>query len=184
MRKIFILPLALSCLSFGGLAPIALAQAPQGTLLHDAASVSWEHRGNDKVMKIVEADTPSGQAISARTKKRKSKPWDIALWADMDEGVQKGDEVQMQFWARTDKTPRGKDAAEFIVFVGRNEEPHDYIISEEFSPTSEWQLYTLTGTANADYNPGKLKAEYQLGKSIQTVEFGAMYVRKFSPAAN
>jgi len=165
-------------LAFGSLPPPAMAQS---SFLHDTTAIKWEARGNNKVMKVVEAATPSGQAISAKIKKRKKNPWDVALWVDMDGAVKKGDQIEMRFWARTAKAPKSKDQAEFIVFVGRSEEPYDYIISEKFSPSTDWKSYTLTGTAKANYNSGKLKAEYQLGKQAQTVEFGGLYVSNLGP---
>lgn len=162
-------------------APALSVHAQDGTLLHNPVNIKWEARGNDKKLKVIEADTPSGQAISARTKKRKKRPWDIALWVDLDDGVQKGEEVEINFWARTAKAPKGKDKGEFVVFVGRNEEPHDYIISETFSPSSEWKKHTLRGVAKARFPAGKIKAEYQLGKNAQTVEFGSIYVSSLGP---
>jgi len=186
MFKLTALPIMAACLAFGALSSPTYAQSPDaavspGTYLHNTVAIKWESKGQNVVMKVVDADIPSGQAISSRTKKRKSKPWDVALWVKMDGAVKKGDQVQMRFWARTAKPPKGKDKAEFVVFVGRDEEPYDYIISEEFSPDTEWKSYTLTGTANADYNSGKLKAEYQLGKQKQTVEFGGIYVSNLGP---
>jgi len=89
----------------------------------------------------------------------------------------------MYFWARTAKAPKSKEQAEFVVYLGRNEEPHDNIFSEEFSPTDEWKAYTLSGVAKSNFSGGKLKAEYQIGKQIQTVEFGGMYVSNLGPIA-
>jgi len=136
-------------LAFGTLPSSANAQS---SFLHDSTALKWEARGSNKVVKVVEAATPSGQAIS-----------------------------EMRFWARTAKAPKSKDQAEFIIYVGRTEEPYDNIINEKFSPSAEWKSYTLTGTAKANFNAGKLKAEYQLGKQAQTVEFGGLYVSNLGP---
>ena len=157
-------------------AVLALDNALPGKLMHNPYLADWQMRGDDKRIKVVEADTPNGQAISARVKKRKTKPWDVVLWIELDDGVEKGDEVEIHFWARTAKAPKSKDAAEFVVFVGRNEEPFDNIISEEFSPGDEWKLHTLKGIAKSDFSSGKVKAEFQIGKYAQTVEFGPIYV--------
>ena len=165
-------------LAFGTLPSSANAQS---SFLHDTTALKWEARGSNKVVKVVEAATPSGQAISAKIKKRKKNPWDVALWVDMDGAVKKGDQIEMRFWARTAKAPKSKDQAEFIIYVGRTEEPYDNIINEKFSPSAEWKSYTLTGTAKANFNSGKLKAEYQLGKQAQTVEFGGLYVSNLGP---
>lgn len=187
--KTAILFLSSTLLSLGAVNFAAKAQVPtqastsvaspasQGTLIHDPAAMKWEARGSGKKFDVIEAATPSGRAISARIKKRRKQPWDIALWLEMRDGVKKGDEVEINFWARTAKAPKGYDTGSIIVFVGRNQEPFDYIISEEFFPGPEWKMHTLRGIAQTDYAAGKIKAEYQLAKRKQTVEFGSMYVK-------
>jgi len=181
MSKRILAAFTAAALTFGTMSYQAVAQSSSSTFLHDTTALKWESRGSKKTMKIVDAETPSGQAINTKIKKRNRNPWDVALWVEMDGAVKKGDEVQILFWARTDKAPKSKDLAEFVVFVGRNEEPFDNIISEEFSPENEWKAYTLTGIADADYKPGTLKAEYQIGKHAQTIEFGGMYVSNLGP---
>ena len=162
----------------------ALENALPGKLMHNPYLADWQMKGDDKKFKVVDAATPNGQAISARVKKRKTKPWDIALWIELDDAVKKGDEIEMHFWARTAKAPKGQDDSEFVVFVGRNEEPYDNIFSEDFSPGGEWKLHTLKGTANSNYSAGEVKAEFQLAKHAQTVEFGPVYVSNLGPAAS
>lgn len=185
MFKKIALPMTLTLMTIGTFSYQASAQNSQtsaGTYLHNTITLGWEFKGKS-VMKVVDAETPSGQAISAKTKKRHKNAWDVSLWIDMEREVKKGDKVEMRFWARTAKAPKSKEQAEFVVFVGRNEEPYDNIFSENFSPTSEWKAYTLSGIADANYSAGKLKAEYQIGKQAQTVEFGAMYVSNLGPVA-
>lgn len=156
-------------------------ELPNSTYLHDTVNLKWKSRGSNKVMKVVDAETPSGQAIRVTTKKRNKKAWEVALWIEMDGAVNKGDQIEMHFWARTAKAPKSKETAELVIFVGRDEEPFDYILSEKFSPDNEWKSYTLKGTAEANFGGGKLKAEYQLGKLAQTVEFGGMTVSNLGP---
>ena len=176
MRKI-ILSLGVSLLASSiAVSPANAQSASSPQLLHNPNAIEWEHRGNDKKMSVVEAATPSGQAISARIKKRKTNPWDTALWFRLDDGVEKGEKVSISFWARTAKAPKSQENAEIVVFVGRDEEPYDNVIAEDVLLESEWKLYTVEGVSDARFPKGKMKVEYQLAKHKQTVEFGPVFV--------
>lgn len=161
---------------------VTTSSARAQDLMHNPNTVKWEQRGSDKKIQIVEADTPSGVAISAYTKKRKTKPWDVALYFDLDKGVQKGDKVSVTMWVRTAKAAKGQDTAEFVLFVGRNEEPYDYIISENILPETEWKLLTFEGIAENNMSDDEVKVEFQLGKHKQTIEFGPIFVSNLGQA--
>ena len=161
----------------------AIEDALPGTLLHNPLAIQWDSRGEDKKIKVVDAETSTGQALSARVKKRKQKPWDVVVGFDLDDGIKAGDQIEMHYWARTKKAPKGKETAEFTVFVGRNEEPYDNVIAEQITPDGEWKMLTLKRTANKDIPAGKLKVEYQIGEHAQTIEFGPVYVSNLGPVA-
>lgn len=155
----------------------ALDAALPGELLHNPFDLEWEAKGNDIRTKVVDAEAlTSGKAISTRIKKRQQRAWDSSLGIEIAEPVAKGEEIQVFFWARTKKAAAGKDTASVSIFVGRNEEPYDYILSEDILPGTEWKLMNVTGVADADYPADSLKVEYQLGRAAQTVEFGPVYV--------
>ena len=162
----------------------AIDDALPGKLMHNPIAIDWESKGEDKKIKVVKAETPNGQALSARVKKRKQKPWDVTVWFDLEDEVQSGDQIEMHFWARTESAAKGNETAEFIVFVGRNEEPYDYIISKDFAPDENWKLHTLKSIAKSDYSAGEVKVEYQIGQHAQTIEFGPVYVSNLGPASN
>lgn len=157
----------------------ALDDALPGTFIHNPMDLQWDQRGPNKKLKLVDApDLPSGQAISIRIKKKTDKPWDTVVFTEMDSAVSKGETVEIHFWARTARPRAGQDTADVTLYVGRNEEPYDYIISEDIKPSQEWNLYTVRGTADANYSAGKVKAEFQLGKAAQTIELGEFYASK------
>jgi hypothetical protein len=163
----------------------ALDAALPGSLIHNPLDLSWEAGGDDLKTKVVDAAAlTSGQAVSAKVKKRQDKPWDSHVKVEIEGEVKKGDKVQVFYWARTQKSAAGKDTAHISLFLGRNEEPYDYIIAEEIFPEEEWKLASVTGIAKTDFKAGKLKAEYQLGRSKQTVEFGPIYVSTLGPATD
>jgi len=161
----------------------AIEDALPGTLIHNPLAVEWESRGDDKKIKIIKAETSTGQALSARVKKRKQKPWDVVVSFDLDDGVKAGEQLEMHFFARTKKAASGKETAEFTAFVGRNKEPYDNVISETVAPSEEWEMLTLKRTAEEDIPAGQLKVEYQIGQHAQTIEFGPVYVSNLGPAA-
>ena len=174
-----------SLLTFGfALAAISLspmaAQAQQA--MHNPNAIEWDMRGGDKKIKLVEADAPFGQAISAYIKKRKTNPWDTTLFFDLDGGVEKGDRISVDMWVRTAKAPKSQENAEFVLYVGRNEEPWDRIISEDVLPSSEWEQLTIEGVSEGYYPKGEVKVEFQLAKHKQTLEFGPIYVKNLGPA--
>lgn len=155
----------------------ALDDALPGELLHNPLNLEWSPGGNDIKSKMVDADElTSGQAVSIRVKKRQSRPWDSYLRVELQEGLKKGEEIQVYYYVRTAKAAKGMETAKITMYVGRNEEPYDYIISEDMLPGTEWALASVTGIADADYPAGEIKVEYQLGKATQTVEFGPVYV--------
>ena len=157
----------------------ALEDALPGTLVHNPLTMEWEPGGNDLRTKVVDApDLMTGRAMSARLKKRQGKPWDSYYRANVEGEIKKGDKIQVIYFVRTAKAPKGSDAGDVSLFLGRNIEPYDYIIAEEFAPSDTWEVKSMTGTANADFPAGTVKLEYQLGRAAQTVEFGPAYVSK------
>lgn len=162
----------------------ALDDALPGTLLHNPYDMEWDRRGNDLRTKVVDAEALStGQAISARLKKKQAKAWDAVLTVQIPEAVAKGEEIQIFFYARTHEAAPGLDTGNVSLFVGRNEEPYDNIIAEPIFPANEWTLMNRTATAQEDYPAGTLKVEYQLGLAAQTVEFGPVYVSSLGQKA-
>lgn len=155
----------------------ALDDALPGKLIHNPYKIKWDTRGPNKKIKIVDAPTLStGKALSAKIKRKANKPWDVVVFTDIEGEVKSGEKVEAHFYART-KTPRtGQDTATITLFIGRNEEPYDNIISEDIRPSKEWKLHTVSGIAKRNYDKGTIKAEYQLGQGAQTVEFGPIYV--------
>lgn len=160
----------------------ALDDALPGKLIHNPLDLDWKFNGNDLRTKIVKTDAlPSGQAISAKLKKKQFKPWDSVLFVDIEGEIESGDTVQVHYWARTKKPAAGKETGNMVLFVGRNEEPYDTIISEDILPGREWKLMSSHGVAKTDFKANTIKAEYQMGRASQTIEFGPIYVSNLGP---
>ena len=159
----------------------ALDDALPGTLMHNPYDLQWDAVGQNKKIKVVAAEgTPTGKALSARVKKKANKPWDIVVKTEIEGGVKTGDSIKAFFWVRTQKARKGMDTADVTLFIGRDSEPYDYIISETIKPGTEWKLLSATGTAKSDFKDNSIKAEFQLGIAAQTVEIGPIYVTNLS----
>ena len=159
----------------------ALEDALPGTLMHNPYDLQWNSRGPNNKIKVVDAkETPTGKAMSAKITKKANKPWDIVVTTEIKEGVKSGETVKAYFWTRTKKARKGMETADITLFVGRNDEPYDYIISENIKPGADWELLSVTGTAKSDFKTDTIKAEFQLGRAAQTVEIGPIYVTNLS----
>lgn len=158
-----------------------LDDALPGTLMHNPYDLQWNARGPNKKIKVVTAEgPPTGKALRAKVTRRANKPWDIVVTTEIEDGVKSGDTVKAYFWARTKKPRKGMDTADITLFVGRNDEPYDYIISENITPGTEWELLSVSSTAKSDFKKDSIKAEFQLGRAAQTVEIGPIYVTNLS----
>ena len=158
-----------------------LDDALPGTLMHNPYDLQWGSRGPNQKTKVIDAKgTPTGKALTAKITKKARKPWDIVVTTEIEQGVKSGETVKAFFWARTEKPRKGMDTADVVLFIGRNDEPYDYIISEDIKPSAEWQLMSASGIAKSDFKADSIKAEFQLGRAAQTVEFGPIYVTNLS----
>ena len=159
----------------------ALDDALPGTLMHNPYDLQWGTRGPNQKTKVIDAKgTPTGKALSAKISRRTSKPWDTVVTTEIEDGVKSGETVKAYFWARTKKARKGMETADVVLFVGRNDEPYDFIISEDIKPSTDWQLMSATGIAKSDFKADSIKAEFQLGRAAQTLEIGPIYVTNLS----
>ena len=156
-------------------APVNQAQLP-GDLIHNPLAIKWNPEGGNKRVSIEESDgVPGGQAIQFRVRRKSSKPWDIRLRAPYDNNVSAGEQIEVYFWARAEKLPKGKDTAKISVVVGRDKEPYDTIVNNEIMPTSEWKMYRVSGTAERDFPASESEMGFNFGFEKQTIQLGPFY---------
>ena len=157
----------------------AMEEAIPGTLLHNPLDIQWSPGGNDLKSKVVDAAAlPTGKAIQARTKKKQANGWDTQIMASVPEAIAEGDRVRVLYHVRTVTPPKGAEAADVALFVGRKVEPYDSVIFHEFRPGTEWEMRQVEGVAGADFPAGSVKLEYHLGRAKQVVEIGPVYVSR------
>lgn len=184
----------LTSFAIGGSVAIALAVSPSvaadpnfevapvdtralpGDLIHNPMAIKWNPEGGNKSVSVVESEgVPGQQAIAFRVRKKSKKPWDIRMRAPFDSSVAAGEQIEVYFWARTSKLPKGRDTGKIGVVLGRNEEPYDTVLNAEILPTTDWKMYRVSGTAEADFPTSESDMGFNFGFSKQTIELGPFY---------
>lgn len=155
--------------------PVTQGALP-GSLIHNPMAIKWDPQGPNKSVKIVESEgVPGGQAISFRVRKKSNKPWDINMRAPFNSNVTQGETIEIYFWARTSKLPKGRDAGKITVALGRNIEPYDTVVVQDIEPTETWQMYKVSGVAGRDFPTGESDMGFNFGHRKQTIELGPFY---------
>lgn len=156
-------------------APVNQTALP-GRLIHNPMAIKWNPEGGNKSVKIVESEgVPGNQAISFRVRRKSKKPWDIRLRAPFEKDVSANEQIEIYFWARADKLPKGRDTGKIGVSLGRDKEPYDTVVVEDILPTTDWKMYRVTGTAAADFPMSESEMGFNLGYAKQTIEFGPFF---------
>jgi len=156
-------------------APVDQRTLP-GNLIHNPMAIKWNPEGGNKSVKIVESEgVPGGQAISFKVRKKSNKPWDIRMRAPYEKDVSAGEQIEVYFWARASKLPKGRDAGKIGVALGRDKEPYDTVMSQEILPTTDWKMYRVTGTAGADFPVSESEMGFNFGYVKQTIELGPFF---------
>lgn len=163
--------------------PVNQASLP-GQLLHNPMAIKWNPEGPNKSVSITESEgVPGGQAISFRVRRKSNKPWDIRMRAPFERDVTAGQQVDIFFWARASKLPRKAETGKITVALGRNEEPYDTVVNADILPTSDWQMYRVSGVAERDFPVSESDMGFNFGFDKQTIELGPFFAVAQDPAA-
>jgi len=156
-------------------APVNQTALP-GNLIHNPMAIKWNPEGGNKSVKIVESEgVPGGQAISFRVRRKSNKPWDIRMRAPFEKDISAGEQIEIYFWARASKLPKGRDAGKIGVALGRDKEPYDTVMSQEILPTTEWKMYRISGKAEANFPVSESDMGFNFGFAKQTIELGPFF---------
>lgn len=165
-------------------APVNQVTVP-GQLLHSPMNIRWEPEGGNKSVSIVASEgVPGSQAIAFKVRRKSKKPWDIRMRAPFDRDVSAGDQVEVYFWARASKLPRGRDAGKISVVLGRNEEPYDTVVNQEIEPGEDWKMYRVSGVAERDFPTSESDMGFNFGFAKQTIELGPFFAVTLGPVAD
>ena len=160
----------------------ALNASLPGTLINNPYDIEWRTDGGDKKDAIVKSEgAPGGMAYRVTVKKKKPNPWDTATRIPMTTAIDKDDVILMSFWARTAKTPKGKDTGDISVAIQRNVEPYDSVFEERIDLGTDWKLHSVAGKAARDFSVDKTQINFNLARAKQTIEFGQFYVMNLGP---
>ncbi|MBP2161374.1 MULTISPECIES: carbohydrate binding domain-containing protein [Asticcacaulis] len=122
--------------------------------------------------KVRDAAVQGGQAIEIKASGN-GNPWDGAAQVEVNQKVTKGDKLVCAIWlkARSDSGT--------VRIPGRlqvNEAPYRAIGETSFDAETEWKMYTLETTADADYEKGKLVFVVHLNTGKQVIHLGPAFV--------
>ncbi len=165
-------------------APVTHTSVP-GDLLHNPLAIKWNPEGGNKRVSIVESEgVPGGQAIQFQVRRRNIKePWNVRMRAPYEKDVTKGDQVDIYFWARAEKIPRGKDSGRIGVVLGRNVEPYDTVINQEILPGEAWKMYKVSGLAESDFKVSESDMGFNFAFEKQTIQLGPFFAVTSNPSA-
>lgn len=109
--------------------------------------------------------------------------WRVGMTTPTLKPVKKGDRIVIAFWARAVETQGGAPGR-----IGRVQLEATPVIrtifEKPFELGTEWKMYQLSGTADADYAPGALNAAMHLDSARQVLDIGPVFVLDYGqPAA-
>lgn len=163
-----------------GLAAGGASTAAAQQSLIDQFTVRWDTEGRVRRDIVEEPSAPAGAVFEASVRSRLDEPWRSRVTVPFTRDIKAGDTIELQVWLRADRTIRGLDTGNLDLQIVRTSEPYDNIFSENIRPTEEGQYYTVTGVAAADFDADDVVFGANLGYGRQTIQFGAITIRRLS----
>jgi hypothetical protein len=158
----------------------AIAQNIPGKVINEPSRLDWETSGKDYTEHGVRsADIPNGGAAAHYTITRKGQnTYDITAKVPLIDGVTKGDDVTIGFWARTimADTPDGNGT--IGVRLQMTGAPYSGFADQSFSVGPAWKWYETTAPATLSLSKNDAAVMLQLAGARQTVEIGQVIVAK------
>lgn len=155
----------------------ALEEALQGELLNNPYTTRWSTEGNGVRGKIVESEgAPGGMAFEVSTRRDFNDPWEGRITVPLDEDIQEGDYIEVSIYIRTEKARTSDGTGNIDLQIVRTREPYDNVMSENIRPGSDWQVYTVRGTAGRDFSTDQTVFGVNIGYARQTLQFGSVYI--------
>ncbi|MDR3527083.1 MAG: hypothetical protein P4L57_07355 [Rhizomicrobium sp.] len=157
------------------------AADPLKSMINSPSADSWSGYGATFVLRDDPA-VQAGKAMRITVAKKGANPYDSAAWDPIVKPVSKGDVILVAYWARAEEPPTGKETVSIPnVTVGLNKAPYTAFGEGAATITRKWTMYYASGVADADYKPGKLVVNVQLGSDIQVVDLGPVFVLDYGP---
>jgi hypothetical protein len=152
----------------------ALDDATPGTLINDPSRLDWDVFGSGQSHKPVRsADIPGGGgALQITIPKAGATLYEIGTNAPITEGIKRGTDYTVLFYARTVKanTPDGKGL--IGVRFQQNAAPYPGFGDTTRVIGTEWKAYEMTARADRDMPKGQAIVGFQLSGAKQVIEIG------------
>lgn len=155
----------------------ALEAELPGTLMNNPVSPDWDIYGEDFSKRVISDPTAVGeQAIRVKVKRAKPNPWDITMTVRMDEGASNGDTILVAVWAKADKPPKGQDTGNVQVRLQQAAAPYAGLADATIMPGEKWELWYVSGVANADFGGDEINLAFNVAAEKQTIDIAQFYV--------
>jgi hypothetical protein len=150
------------------------APSPQGFRV-DGALATSEVRRDPAVQ--------GGHALRVHIPNKGANPWDASVAIPIIKPIKAGDRLLMAFWARLEQGENGATTSHLPYnAIQLTTAPYTSVMGGPVDITSEWKLYSLTGTADRDYKAGDVGGTIQLAAAKQVVDIGPVFVLDLGPA--
>jgi hypothetical protein len=165
---------------FGLLAAPAFAQDLLSKAVNDP-STAWGTYGTLVKSELVkDAAVTGGTAERVTLTAKGANAWDAGAHTEITKPLQKGDVLQLAFWAKAHEPPKGSDAVDIVAKLQETAAP--YVALSQDTPIhigAQWKLYYVSGSASKDYLPSTAGAALQLATGEQVIDFGPVFILDF-----
>ncbi|WP_443750432.1 carbohydrate binding domain-containing protein [Asticcacaulis solisilvae] len=137
---------------------------------------SWQIYGAAQTNKKIKDDKVQGGNAIEASATGVGESYAAAAQVDVNQKLTKGDHVVCAVWLKA-KTPAS------TTLHGRlqmNSAPYTGVMEKDFAITDQWQLYSVEGDIDQDYDKGKLVFAVHLNGAKQTVDLGPAFVLNMS----
>lgn len=133
---------------------------------------SWQVYGAQQTnKKVKDAQVQGGTAIEASAT-GVGESYASAAQVEVTQKVMKGDHLVCAVWLKAKSPPTATLHGRLQI----NSAPYTAVAESDLNVTDQWQLLTVEGDADQDYDKGKLVFAVHLNGAKQTVDLGPAFV--------
>ncbi|MBW8734384.1 MAG: hypothetical protein JF571_08775 [Asticcacaulis sp.] len=133
---------------------------------------SWQIYGAQQTNKKIKDPAVQGGTAIEASASGVGESYASAAQVEVTQKIMKGDHIVCAVWLKA-KTPA---TATLHGRLQINSAPYTAVMEKDFDITDQWQLMTVEGDADQDYDKGKLVFAVHLNGAKQTVDLGPAFV--------
>ncbi len=162
--------------AFAFAAPVQAQDDITKHLVNNPNVGSWQIYGSTQTnKKIKDTQVQGGNAVEASAT-GVGESYASAAQVDVNQKIMKGDHIICAVWVKA-KVPA---TARLHARLQINAAPYTAVTEGDLNATDQWQLLSIEGDADQDYDKGKLVFAVHLNGAKQTVDLGPAFVLNMS----